>query len=596
MILQALNELYQRLARDEESGIPLRGFSRQPVPFALEIDRDGTLRQVLDLRVQNGKKLAPRQLIVPEPAKRSGTKPPPNFMWDNTGYVLGADNKGKPKRAAWAFGEFRKKTHVLCDDLDDEGAAAVLAFLDAWSPDKAAGLDHWDELCGLNVVFKLSTERNFVHERPKIREAWLRHAQANASEVHGQCLVTGEEHAPIARLHPDLKGVRGAQSKGATLVGFNLDAFASYAKSQSYNAPVGEEAAFNYTTALNHLLRRDSPQKVQIGDATTVFWTERKTTSEELFPFAFDPSEDEAEQKKLALFLEAVRDGKMPVALADERQVRTYVLGLSPNAGRISVRFWHVDTVEGMWGKLRQHFADLRIVRRFEKEPEFPPQWLLLKAAALREDLDNLSPLLAGAFMRSILTGGAYPESLLAAVMGRIRAEHEVTYCRAAIVKACIVRNARLHPDHNTIPEVTVSLDETSINVPYRLGRLFAVLEKLQEEAYFPNKLNSTIMDKYYGSASATPRSVFPILMKLKVHHLRKFPMQKRGLAINRERTIAAILDGVDISDGGFPAHLSLEDQGLFTLGYYHQRKALWTPGDAATEAKPETANPATEE
>ena len=585
MILQALNDYYKRLAEDESSGIPLRGFSRQPVPFALEIAPDGELLQVLDLRVQNGKKLVPQQLVVPEAVKRTAGVAA-NFIWDNTGYVLGADEKGKPERAIKAFEAFRDKVRVVCAGVEDEGVAAVLAFLDAWSPEKAVGLKHWDELSGQNVVFRLTGDRDFVHERLKVCEAWLKHYYAGPPPDTGQCLVTGEQDTPIARLHADIKGVRGAQTKGASMVSFNLRAFESYGKDllQGLNAPVSEEAAFNYTTALNDLLRRDSRQKVQIGDATTVFWTEKKTQSESLLPWAFSQSEDQGDLQKLRLFLEAARDGKMPDELKDEGKVRTFVLGLAPNAARISVRFWHVDTVAGLWGKIGQHFADLNIVKQYEKEPDFPPQWLLLKAAAKLEDLDNLSPLLSGALMRSILTGAAYPGALLSAVMGRIRSEQKISYARAAIIKACLVRNARLH---GQTPEVSVSLDEQSTNVPYRLGRLFAVLEKLQQEA-IPGA-NTTIKDRYFGSASATPRAVFPVLLRLSQHHISKIEYGR-----TYDKHIQDILNGVDIATGGFPAHLSLEDQGLFALGYYHQRKDLWTSKKNAAVA-PETATATTE-
>lgn len=580
MILQALNQYYTRLAEEADSGIPLRGFSRQPVPFALEIGPDGELKQVLDLRDHSGKKPVPKPLVVPEAIKRSGTKPPPNFLWDNTGYVLGADNKGKPDRAAWAFETFRQNLRNVCAGVEDEGLAAVLAFLNSWSPERAPELRHWEEMSGMNLVFRLADRREFLHERPRLREVWLKHYFAGTSEVLGQCLVTGQEGQPIARLHSDIKGVRGAQSKGATLVGFNLRAFESYGKDflQGLNAPVSESAAFNYTTALNDLLKRDSHQKVQIGDATVVFWTEKKTKSESLLPFVFSQGEDQGDVADLRQFLEAVREGKMPSELKDEGGVRFYVLGLSPNAGRISVRFWHSGTVEEMWRRVGQHFADLRIVKRFDKEPDFPPQWLLLKAVALREELDNISPLLSGALMRSILTGAAYPGTLLSAVIGRIRAEQEVSYPRAAIIKACIVRNARLH---GQTPEVdSVSLDEQNTNVPYRLGRLFAVLEKLQQEA-IPGA-NSTIKDRYFGSASATPRAAFPILLRLAQHHVSKL---KYGYAY--DNNIQDILDGIDPKKD-FPAHLPLEDQGRFVLGYYHQRKALWTSKKAAA---PETAN-----
>jgi CRISPR-associated protein Csd1 len=579
MILHALNELYKRLAEDAGSGIPPRGFSWQPVPFALEIAPDGTLKQVLDLRDDSKKRMA-RLLVLPEPLKTSGSGVSANFLWDNTGYVLGVDTKGKPERSSRAFRSFRERIDEVGAELEDEGLAAVRAFLDAWDADAVAAWPDWKDMVDRNLVFRLAGDACFVHERPGVKNAWLAFSQANVSKVVGQCLVTGNS-GPVNPTHPKIRGVKDAQGTGASLVSFNADAFTSYGKEQSCNAPVSEEAAFNYTTALNDLLKRESRQKVQIGDATTVFWTEKKSASESLLPFVFSQAEDQGDLQKLRLFLEALCEGKLSDEITEEEKLRFHVLGLSPNVGRISVRFWHVDTVGGMWAKVRQHFDDLRIVKRFDKEPDFPPHWLLLKAASLREDLDNLSPLLSGALMRSILTGAAYPAGLLSSVMGRIRAEQEITYARAALVKACLVRNARLRGETSEV--ITVSLDESSTNPAYLLGRLFAVLEKLQQEA-IPGA-NATIKDRYFGSASATPRAVFPVLLRLSQHHISKIEYGR-----TYDRRIQDILDGLNIAEGGFPAHLSLEEQGLFALGYYHQRKDLWTSKKDAA-AKAETAN-----
>jgi CRISPR-associated protein Csd1 len=583
MILQSLNAYYERLAEDAESGIALRGFSRVPVLFALEISEDGKFEQVLDLR-DDTKKKNPAQLVLPEPMKTSGSGFSANFLWDNTGYVLGIDEKGKPERAAESFSAFRKRLAEVGGALQDAGLTAVRKFLEHWQPETALQWPEWKEMAGRNLVFRLSGERLYVHERPEVRKSWLAYYENHTSEIRGQCLVTGET-GPIDRTHPKIQGVMNAQSTGAALVSFNADAFTSYGKDQNYNAPVGEEAAFNYTTALNELLRKDGRQKIQIGDATTVFWTERKTRSESLLPFTFSQKEDQGDLAALRLFLEAARDGKMPDELMDEATARTYVLGLSPNAGRISVRFWHVDTVAGLWGKIGRHFSDLRIERQYESDPPFPPQWLLLKAAAKREDLDNLSPLLSGAFMRSILTGAPYPAALLSAVMGRIHAEQKITYTRASLVKACLVRNFRCR---GQTQEVSVSLDEHTTNVPYRLGRLFAVLEKLQQEA-IPGA-NSTIKDRYFGSASATPRAVFPVLLRLAQHHVAKI-----AYGYVHEMRIAGILEGITLAGGGFPAFLPLEAQGLFALGYYHQRNRLWTsqkkdPDTGKTGSKEEQA------
>jgi CRISPR-associated protein Csd1 len=579
MILQALNAYYERLAADDASEVPLRGFSREPVPFALEIDRDGALKQVLDLR-DDSKKKNPARLVLPEKLKTSGSGFSANFIWDNTGYVLGMDEKGKPERAAQAFQAFRDRLAEVGGTLEeDEGFAAVLAFLARWNPQSALEWPEWKDAAGRNLVFRLSGERRFVHERPAVRSAWLAYYEKNTSDVLGQCLVTGET-GPIARIHPKIQGVKDAQATGASLVSFKPSSFTSYGKDQSYNAPVGEESAFNYTTALNELLSRGSRQKVQIGDATSVFWTERKTRTESFLPFVFSQSEDQGDLAGLRLFLEAIRDGKIPDEFKPEADTRTFILGISPNAGRISVRFWHVDTVAGIWDKIGRHFADLNIVKQYENEPDFPPQWLLLKATAKREDLDNLSPLLSGAFMRAVFTGAPYPDALLSTVVGRIRAEQKITYARAALIKAALVRNARIR---GLTPEVSVSLDEQSMNVPYRLGRLFAVLEKLQQEA-IPSA-NTTIKDRYFGSASAAPRAVFPVLLRLAQHHVAKI---EYGYV--HDKRIADILDGINMANGAFPAHLPLEDQGLFGLGYYQQRVKLWTKKEAAPETDNSTA------
>jgi CRISPR-associated protein Csd1 len=584
MILQSLNAYYERLAADPDSGIALRGFSRQPVPFALEISVDGDFLHVLDLRDDTKKKNA-AQLILPEPLKTSGSGFSANFMWDNTGYVLGIDTKGKPDRSAKAFSAFRDRLKEVGGKLEDTGFAAVCNFLDHWKPEAAQEWPEWKDMAGRNLVFRLAGERGYVHERPAVRRAWLAYYETVTSSIHSQCLITGKTGS-IDPTHPKIQGVKDAQSTGASLVSFNADAFTSYGKEQSYNAPVSEEAAFNYTTALNELLRHGSRQRVQIGDASTVFWTERKTLSESLLPFTFSQNEDQGDMVALRHFLEAVRDGKMPEELESEAETRTYVLGLSPNAGRISVRFWHVDTVAGMWDKIGRHFADLQIEQQYESDPVFPPQWLLLKAAAVREDLDNLSPLLSGAFMRSILSGSAYPAALLAAVMGRIGAEQKITYARAALLKACLVRNFRRRGQKQ---EVSVSLDEHTTNVPYRLGRLFAVLEKLQQEAV-PGA-NSTIKDRYFGSASATPRAVFPVLLRLAQHHAAKI---KYGYV--HDKRIADILESIDIARGAFPAYLPLENQGLFALGYYHQRNRLWTSQKTGSDINTVTGDNAEQE
>ena len=383
------------------------------------------------------------------------------------------------------------------------------------------------------------------------------------------CLVTGQESA-IARLHPAIKGVMGAQSSGAGVVSFNLDAFVSYEKKQNFNAPISEGAAFAYTTVLNYLLRYESPQKIRIGDATTVFWAERASPIEGFMGIILDPRDDTADVSEVRLFLEAVRDGKQPEGIGDPG-VQFFILGLSPNASRLSVRFWYASTVGEISSKIGQHFRDMAIVRG-QKDREFPGIWWLLRETAVQGKTENIPPLLAGALMRSILTGAVYPQGMLSALISRIRADQSINYIRAAMIKACLNRNYRIH---NTAKEVSMSLDRESTNIAYRLGRLFAVLEKAQKDAI--SGANTTIKDRYYGSASATPSVVFPQLLRLAQHHIQKVEYGGRT-----DKMIEEVMGGIN----GFPAHLSLDEQGMFAVGYYHQRQAFYIKSEDQKESE----------
>lgn len=561
MILQALNAYYQRLRNSPEVDIPLPGFGKQKISFCLVIDGKGKLLQIKDLREMSGRKPIPIQLLVPQIDKKRTVDIEPNFAWDNTGYILGMDNKGKPKRSLECFKSFKELQHKVGDHIEDVGLNAFLKFLDTWNPEKALELEKWEEMAGTNLVFQLDGDRCYIQDRPLVQEAWSRFSAAKDKDLIATCLVSGER-APIARLHPPIKGVRGAQTSGAGIVSFNLDAFESYGKTQNFNAPISETVAFTYTTVLNHLLKFEGRQKVQIGDATTVFWTERESPIEAFMGVILNPIDEAGDLLNIRLFLEAVRDGKMYPELGDPDN-KFYILGLSPNASRLSVRFWHVSSVADIAKKIGQHFRDLAIIKQYENNPEFPGIWHLLRQTAVQGKTENIPPLLAGAVMRSILTGAAYPQTLLSSIIGRIRADQDINYLRTAIIKACLVRKFRLnHIDK----EVTMALDKESTNVAYRLGRLFAVLEKAQKDAV-PGA-NTTIKDRYYGSASATPRVVFPRLLRLAQHHI-----QKAEYGRWNDKMIEEIMG--DLSE--FPAHLSLDDQGMFAIGYYHQRQAFVT-------------------
>lgn len=558
MILQALYDYYHRKAQDPDSALASAGFEYKEIPFILELREDGTLNQIEDTRfIENKKKRAKSERVPQGVKKTSGVAA--NLLWDNAEYVLGLDTKGKPERVKEQQAAFLEKIRALNLADTDKGIAAVIHFLESLDLAIIQQNPLWEEIekTNPNLTFRLQGQTHLVCQSRAVQAAIANSDSEEAAKA--TCLITGE-NAEIERLHPAIKGVRGAQTAGANIISFNLDAFTSYGKKQSFNAPVSKEAAFAYTTALNHLLSKDSKQRMQVGDASTVFWASKKDALEDNFAAiwgAGDAVKDDPDRNTpavKALFKAVDKHGRAPPL---DEETRFFILGLAPNAARISIRFWHVATVREVSERIVQHFKLLEIDRS-ERDPEFLPLWLLLRSIALLGKTENVPPNLAGEVMRSILDGRAYPETLLSAALRRIRAERNVNYPRAALIKAYL---NRLNPRES----LTVSLDLENGNQGYRLGRLFAALEKIQEEAN-PG-LNATIRDRYYGAAASTPVTVFSTLMKLKNHHLSK--IDNKGRVNNLERLLGEIMSGVT----DFPRHLSLQDQGRFAIGYYHQRQ-----------------------
>ena len=565
MILQELCKLYDRLDSDPEANIAKRGFFQQGVAFEVVISSTGELIQINDLRESDGKKPRNRSMLLPGTAKPSGSGLNPSiYGWDRTDYMLGYLNSDKLrdderekklKRAGEAHCAYKEAMLSRKGEIQHSDYNAFCTFLQSWSPDQAGQHAVLQEVSGLFGVVRIQNQKSYLHKLKEIHAPCLQ----NAAAADGQCLVTGES-ATIARLHDiKIKGVNGAQSSGAAIVSFNKPAFGSYEKSQSKNAPVGEPAAFSYTTALNYLLERRHRRRVQVGDTSVVFWAAQPSPAEEIFGFGLneEAAEDDNRAKELEAAFELIAQGEHPL-LSDGTPF--YVLGLAPNASRLSVRFWYRDSVGAFLSHLQQHEQNLSIVRS-PKDRARLPLWLLLAQTA--RESKEVSPLLGGALLRSILTATPYPESFLQALIRRNRAERDIRHPRAAAIKAVLIRNYQ--------QEITMSLNPDHPKPAYQLGRLFAALERNQESA-LPN-IKATVKDRFFGAASATPGAVFPRLIRLGQHHIAKL---EGGLKVNAEKQVQEIMGRIK----SFPGHLDLVAQGLFALGYYHQRQDFFTRKD----------------
>jgi len=582
MILQALHSLYMR----KQDELPPEGFELKEIPFLIVINTTGDFIALQDTRTKVGKKLIARKYFVPKEQIRSGTNAwkKANILWDHYGYVLGypkSETESDKSMALKQHASFKKMMKQLSDACpENTNIKAITRFINGDGVARVLACPEWTEcrkIPGCNMSFMMEGTLHLVCEEDEIWSviAGMGHDDEGEDdaeggyqpETKGICLVTGE-HATIARLNPRTQ-ILGTKSN-AKIVAFQRNmGFDSYGKEQSYNAPVSKSASFAYSTALNYLLAKESKQKIMVGDATTVFWAEKKHDIEDVFADLFgEPAKEDYTQdyKQLVATFRSSQIGSQP-----ELNPRTYfyVLGLAPNAARIAVRFWYEGTVQQVANHIWQHFDDCAIIHG-PKEPDSLSLFRLLVSTAVKEKPENITPNLAGEFMRSILSGTPYPRTLLAAAVRRVRAERDVTYPRAALIKSVLVRETRYyHPNHK---EVGMSLDTSNTNIGYRLGRLFAVLEKAQEEA--SPGINATIRDRFYGAASSTPVAVFSHLMKLKNFNIAK--LDNRGRAVNMERLIGEIM--ADIND--FPSHLSLPDQGRFAVGYYHQRQDFFTKKD----------------
>lgn len=573
MILQALKEYYDRKAI--EGLIAEDGWIRGGIDFLIGLDLDGNIINMHDLREMDKRKFVSHYMSLPnigkQALKHTNSGKDANLLWDNASFVFGLGKNGDDR--------LQSMIDVIdkwLGKISDPGVTAVRRFFVNGLNDRShfnPALNHPDygELFKEGKV-KLSfcvneTAYNIVFQSPFVLEALKDEIEYNPAI--GTCLVTGNINIAIEPTHPVTKGVWGAQTSGACIVSFNKDAFNSYGKTQSFNAPVSRTVVSQYGKALNTLLD-SSKQRIQIGDASTVFWSEKRSSFESDFSFFFkEPEKDnpDAGTQKVKELYESLNSGTYR---EDDGDTKFYILGLAPNSARIAVRLWQVGTISDFAIRIRQYFNDFTIIKP-PKEPEYYSIWRILVNVATQDKSENIPPNLAGDFMRSILNGTPYPATLLQACLRRIRsdAENRVKPIRAALIKAYLNRYYRFHRNENH-KEVAMQLDISQPSVGYQLGRLFATLEKIQEEAN-PG-INATIRERFYGAACATPVTVFTNLLRLKNHHLAK--VENKGRVINFERLLGEIIGKLQ----DFPAHLDLHEQGRFAIGYYHQRQAFYEP------------------
>ena len=571
MILHALTQYYQRKAKND-GGVAPEGFENKEIPFIIVIDKQGKFIQLEDTRELKNKKKVARTFLVPKGLGRSGSKSyeVSNLLWDHYGYVLAYAGEKGQEQADKQHASFTAKVNELKQVLpDDAGVAAVAAFL-ASSAEKSKVMQaaNWTECAkvkGCNLSFRLVDEAVDLVCQSKAVQAYVSQAnQAQSDNVpRGICLVTGKP-APIARLHNAVKGVN---AKPAPFTSVNLSAFESYGKEQGFIFPVGEQAMFEYTTALNTLLAGEN--RFRIGDVTAICWSAKPTPLEEHLASLINgggKDNPDAHIDAVKSLYKSLYNGKYTEPDGKEK---FYLLGLSPNSARIVVRFWYETTVAALSESIAAWYDDLQMVRGENSPyPEYIPLPRLLGNLVLDGKMENLPSDLIAQVTDAALNNRVLPVSLLQAALRRNKAEQKITYGRASLLKAYINRAIRAGRLKN-MKELTMSLDRNRQDIGYVLGRLFAVLEKTQAEAN-PG-LNATIADRYFGSASSTPIAVFGTLMRLLPHHLNKLEFEGRAVQLQWE--IRQILEHCQ----RFPNHLNLEQQGLFAIGYYHETQFLFT-------------------
>jgi CRISPR-associated protein Csd1 len=600
MILQSLVNYYEILIANDDSKIARHGYSVKGINFALELSYRGELLEIHP-QTDGANPNKVRQIIVPEQPRRSGNSPVPYFLCDKSAYVLGITGKDDEesevaqKFTRKCFEAFRKFNNELLSSANCDEAKAVINFLENYDPSKKEEnpviARHIESIMKKGgAIFTFMVDGNFVHKNPEIRRVWDEYYnRPKAKDYLGQCLVTGDKDVPIARLHSiAIKGIPPNRG-GVAMVSFDDSAFKSYNKDRGFNAPVSKKAVFMYSTALNHLLSSENANKqITVGDTTVVYWAESQNNAyASIISDLLLVKDEEAEQHLKDIAKKIKRGEKLDSSKemneGFDETTRFYVLGLeSPNRGRASIRFFHVDPFQEVVKKITAHYEDMEIIGKDNDKPYPIAIWKIVQETMRQKDspkegeskkdkTKNQFHHLSGEVLRSVLENTPYPAALYNGILNRLRADQDLNnYVRAAIIKAYLKRK---YPENQIQEALTMSLNKQSTYPAYVLGRLFAVLEDAQKEAAKPAELKATIKDRYFSSACASPANVFPILLRLSQHHI-----GKAEYGYVSDRRIQDILDLLEFDKNPIPTYLSLDDQGVFVLGYYHQRADFYSP------------------
>lgn len=575
MLLQSLVKLYEAWA--EKGEIEKLGWNPVKISYGISLDEEGNIDEIIHLKTNapKGNKEIPSLISLPMPVKRS-VGVASNFLYDNATYVFGYDNSNKPDRAKQCFDCFRSVGNKVLENSDDEFSTVIKKFLQKDYSEFENLSDLLTELnCtettvddilnkGANLL--LMPLGKFPTDSKAICESWNSYYE-HSDAPKGVCLVTGKDDH-IAKLHPVIKNIRGAQAAGASLVSFNATAFNSYGKENGYNAPVSEYAAFAYTSALNKLVS-DNDHRIFAGDTTVVCWTEDgESAYQDVFAGIFN-SDDELKQKDLRNTIVSIVNGNevkwegIPLNPSNN----FYILGISPNSARLSVRFFIQNTFGKVMENLLKNQQRMEMVKPGFEKFNYIPLWRILGETVNKKSRDKkCKPHLAGDVLNSIINDYNYPSTLYYGILGRISAEQNINWVKASVLKAYLLKNY----DSKYKEEITVDYNENSNNKAYLLGVLFSNLEEIQNTAN-PG-IKSTIRDRYFTAASSTPSRVFPILIDLAQNHIKKIP--NVGAKVNCQKMLTKTM--AKLGDK-FPNRLKLDEKGMFQLGYYQRTQERFT-------------------